>query len=334
MMNAFGLKDPRNEDAMNNQLANRREPRHPLRLLASGVLSIAAVTSVFFSPGVAAQQTFASPQKAAAALDAAWRSGRNAEVIAVLGAGADRLVRSGDPVAERDAKDRLASAYADEHRIEFAGKHKAHLILGAEAWPYPIPLVQQKGGWQFDVKSGASQIIDRRIGRNELSAIDVCHVYVQAQRDYAATDPLGQGRHEYALRIGSSSGTHDGLYWPAASGAPDSPLGPLVAVAEAHGYDIGSADANVPFRGYQFRILTRQGAGAPGGAHDYIVDGHLTRGFALVAFPARYGDSGVMTFVVNQDGIVFEKNLGPQTTAIAQHMTEYDPDRTWKIVRP
>ncbi|WP_175773074.1 DUF2950 domain-containing protein [Paraburkholderia phenazinium] len=319
---------------MNSQTIACRRARPFRRIVALGILSIAAATGSLFAPGAAAQQTFASPQQAAAALDAAWRSGSNAHVIAILGAGAERLVRSGDPVAERQAKDRLASAYENAHQIEFAGQREAHLVLGTEAWPYPIPLVEKKGGWQFDVKSGASQIIDRRIGRNELSAIDVCRVYVQAQRDYAAADPLGNERHEYARRIGSSPGTRDGLYWQAASDAPDSPLGPLVAVAEAHGYDLGSTHGNVPYRGYQFRILTRQGHGAPGGIRNYIVSGHLTGGFAMVAFPARYGDSGVMTFVVNQDGIVFEKNLGPQTAAIAQRMTEYDPDRTWKIVQP
>lgn len=333
-MNTSAMKNPRNEDAMNSQTATRRGPRPCKSVVACGVLLIASITGAVFAPGAAAQQTFTSPQQAADALDAAWRSGSNAHVIAILGAGAERLVRSGDPIAERHAKDRLASAYANEHRIEFVDPREAHLVLGTEAWPYPIPLVEKKGGWQFDVTSGASQIIDRRIGRNELSAIDVCRVYVQAQRDYAAADPLGDGRHEYARRIGSSPGTHDGLYWQAASDATDSPLGPLVAVAEAHGYDFGSPRGSVPLRGYQFRILTRQGHGAPGGARDYIVDGHLTGGFAMVTFPARYGDSGVMTFVVNQDGIVFEKNLGPQTTAIAQRMTEYNPDRTWKIVQP
>ncbi len=333
-MNMSAMKDPCNEDAMNSQTAAQRGSRPYRSLTACGVLSIVAVTGGLFAPGAGAQQAFASPQQAADALDASWRGGSNAQVITILGAGAERLVRSGDPIAERRAKDQLAAAYANEHRIEFVDQREAQLVLGTEAWPYPIPLVRQKGGWQFDVQSGAAQIIDRRIGRNELSAIDVCRVYVQAQRDYAGGDPLGDGRHEYARRIGSSRGMRDGLYWQTAPDASDSPLGPLVAVAEARGYDLGGAGSNAPFRGYQFRILTRQGHGAPGGARDYIVDGHLTGGFAMVAFPARYGDSGVMTFVVNQDGIVFEKNLGPQTSTIAQHMVEYNPDRTWEIVQP
>lgn len=333
-MNTSATTDLRKEDAMKRQPITRREPRPHRSLVTCGALLIAAMTGGLFAPSAVAQQTFASPQQAADALDAAWRSGSNAHVIAILGAGAEPLVRSGDPVAERHAKERLATAYENEHRIEFVDPREAHLVLGTEAWPYPIPLAQKKSGWQFDVKAGASQIIDRRIGRNELSAIDLCRVYVQAQRDYAAAAPLGDGRHEYARRIGSSPGTRDGLYWQAASDTPDSPLGPLVAVAEAHGYDLGSSRGSVPYRGYQFRILTRQGRDAPGGKRDYIVDGHLTRGFAMVALPARYGDSGVMTFVVNQDGIVFEKNLGPQTAAIARRMTEYNPDTTWKIVQP
>ncbi|AJZ56806.1 hypothetical protein OI25_7428 [Paraburkholderia fungorum] len=197
-MNALAIKDPRNEDAMNIQTTARRGPPLYRSVVACGMLLIAAVTGALFARGAAAQQTFASPQQAADALDAAWRSGSNAHVIAILGAGAERLVQSGDPIAERHAKNRLASAYANKHRIELVDQREAHLVLGAEAWPYPIPLVQKTGGWQFDVKSGASQIIDRRIGRNELSALDVCRVYVQAQRDYAAADLLGDGRHEYA----------------------------------------------------------------------------------------------------------------------------------------
>jgi hypothetical protein len=192
----------------------------------------------------------------------------------------------------------------------------------------------QGTGWRFDLNAGAEQIIERRIGRNELNAIEDCRAYVEAQRDFAAKDRLGDDLHEYARRVVSSEGKHDGLYWPTSQGEEESPLGPLVAAAEAQGYSAASAEGQAPFHGYFYRILTRQGKSAPGGAQDYVVNSRLTGGFTLVAFPAKYGDSGVMTFVVHQNGIVFEKNLGPNTADIARHMAEYNPDQTWKIAQP
>ena len=214
------------------------------------------------------------------------------------------------------------------------GAQKVVIVLGKEEWPYPIPLVKQGAAWRADVKAGAEQIIDRRIGRNELNAIEVCRAYVTAQRGYAAKDRLGDGLREFAQRIASSEGKQDGLYWPTATGGEESPLGPLVVAAEAEGYTARSAEGRAPFHGYFYKILTRQGPSAPGGAQDYLVKRHLTGGFALVAFPPTYGNSGVMTFIVNQQGIVFEKNLGPNTTEIARRMTEYDPDMTWKVAPP
>jgi hypothetical protein len=278
-------------------------------------------------------EVFASPEQAAEALAAAWHSGRRAALRAIFGPAAVRLVSSGDPVAEHQAREKLAASYDARHQIETDGTSKAVLILGDDAWPYPIPLVKQAAGWRFDVKAGAEQVLDRRIGRNELHAIEVCRAYVEAQRDYAANDPLG-GRHEYAQRLASVGQMHDGLYWRVAPGEAESPLGPLVAAAEARGYRVASAEGRAPFQGYFYRILTRQGDNASGGAKNYIVGGHMTGGFALVAFPATYGNSGVMTFVVNQDGIVFEKNLGRNTAAIARRMTTFDPDESWRIAGP
>jgi hypothetical protein len=282
----------------------------------------------------AAQRTFSSPEQAAEALAAAWRSGGKSEVLAIFGPAADKLVSSGDPVAEKDARERLAASYDEAHRLEAEGAQKTVIVLGKDEWPYPIPLIKQGASWRFDVKAGAEQIIDRRIGRNELSAIEVCRTYVEAQRDYAAKDRLGDGLHEYAQRIASSEGKRDGLYWRASEGREESPLGPLVVAAEAQGYRAASAEGRAPFHGYFYRILTRQGQSAPDGAKDYLIKGRLTGGFALVAFPATYGDSGVMTFIVDQDGVVFEKNLGPNTAAIARQMTEYNPDITWNIAQP
>ncbi len=302
------------------------------------VLSILLVSLVDASSGLAAQrsgETFASPEQAAQALAAAWHGGRAADLLEIFGPAGQSLVRSGDPVAERSARRRFAGLYDQRHRIERGGGGEAVLVIGNEDWPYPIPIVRQGSGWRFDVEAGAVQILDRRIGRNELNAIAVARAYVEAQRDYAAKDPLRSGRHEYAQQLASSDGKRNGLYWPGAAG-DESPLGPLVATAEAKGYPAPPATAGgrAPFEGYYFHILTGQGGQAPGGARSYLVRGHMTGGFALIAFPATWGDSGVMTFVVNQNGIVFEKNLGPDTTRIARQTAAYDPDRSWKIAQP
>jgi len=311
----------------------------PRLRLAAVVLSVAlAAAGLAWSAGgvaLAGQgRTFASPDEAAAALAAAWRSGGKGEILAILGSGADRLVSSGDPIAEKQARERLAASYDEAHRLEEEGADKAVVVLGKEQWPYPIPLVRQGALWRFDVQAGAEQIIDRRIGRDELNAIEVCRAYVEAQVEYAAKHPLGVGLHEFAARVASAANKRDGLYWPVAQGEPQSPLGPLVAAAEAEGFGAASAQGREPFHGYYYRILTRQGKSAPGGARDYLANGRLTGGFALVAFPARYDDSGVMTFIVNQNGVVFQKNLGPDTAAIARRMREYDPDGSWLPAMP
>jgi len=291
------------------------------------------------SSGLAAQrgaETFASPERAVEALAAAWHGGRAAELLEIFGPEGQSLVRSGDPIAERNTRRRFAAFYDQRHRIERGGGGEAILVIGNEDWPYPIPIVRQGSRWRFDVKAGAAQILDRRIGRDELNAISVARAYVEAQRDYAAKDPLRSGRHEYAQQLASSDGRHNGLYWPAATGGDESPLGPLVATAEANGYPAPppTAGARAPLEGYYFRILMGQGPQAPGGTKSYLVNGHMTGGFALVAFPATWGDSGVMTFIVNQTGIVFEKNLGPDTITTARRITVYNPDRSWKIAQP
>jgi hypothetical protein len=290
--------------------------------------------SPWVGAAAAAQRTFSSPEQAAEALAAAWRSGGENQLLAIFGPAADKLVNSGDPIAEKDARERLASSYDEAHRLEAEGAQQTVIVLGHDEWPYPIPLVKQGASWRFDVKAGLEQIIDRRIGRNELNAIEVCRAYVEAQREYAAKDPLHDGLHEYAQRVASSEGKRDGLYWRASEGGEESPLGPLIVAAEAQGYRAASAEGRAPFHGYFYRILTRQGQSAPGGAKDYLVKGRLTGGFALVAFPATFGDSGVMTFIVSQDGIVFEKNLGPNTAALARRIAEYDPDTTWRVAQP
>lgn len=291
--------------------------------------------AVLLSPGfglaaTARQETFAAPEKAVDALIAATRAGRTAELIKILGPEAEKLIRSGDPIADKAARTHFVAAYDASHRLETESAAKTVLIIGEENWPFPIPLVRQGSVWRFDTAAGKQEILNRRIGRNELSVIEVCRAYVEAQREYAAKDRLGNGILEYAQHFVSTPGKHDGLFWETGSGQEQSPLGPLVAQARAEGYDGRTPHIKPrPYHGYYYKIIKRQGPHAPGGAKDYVVDGHMTAGFALVAFPARYGDSGVMTFIVNQTGIVYEKNLGPETGKIVANLTEYDPDDSW-----
>lgn len=274
------------------------------------------------------QQTFDSPERAVDAIVAAARSGRAASLLEILGPQGKKLVISGDPVADRQGRSRFVAAYGKKHSIERQGADKAVLLIGDEQWPFPIPMVKTGTLWRFDTAAGAREILARRIGRNELNAIEVCRAYVDAQRDYATKDRNGDGLREYAQKFVSGPGKHDGLYWPAKPGEEPSPLGPLVAQARAAGY--GGRGKHAPYQGYYYKILTRQGKNAAGGAHDFVAHGHMIGGFALVAFPAQYGASGVMTFIVNQDGVVYEKNLGPRTATLARHMTTFDPDPSWR----
>ena len=295
-----------------------------------GMLLLSATASFTVSAAEPAQQTFSSPEQAVAALAEAWGHEDKAELLKIFGAGGAKLISSGDPVADDDARQRLAAEYNASHKIDYEGEGKAVLSIGKDDFPFPIPLLKQGSAWYFDTKEGEQEILNRRIGRNELNVIEVCHAYVEAQREYAAKNPVGKGRSEYAQRLHSSPGKHDGLYWAAETAEDESPLGPLVASAQAEGYSSNSAGTRMPYHGYYFKILTRQGPSAAGGAKDYVADGHMTGGFAMIAFPAKYGDSEIMTFIVDQNGIVFEKNLGPGTEATARRITAYDPDQSWK----
>ena len=277
------------------------------------------------------QRVFVSAEQAVEALIAAHRDDQLGELSRILGPGGYKLIHSGDPVADRNHRARFIAAYDSAHRIEYSGEARATLVVGAEEWPLPIPLIRTGSGWHFDTPAAKQEILNRRIGRNELSVIEVCRAYVAAQREYATLAAAATGRPEYAQRFASRTGSHDGLYWPTTAGEPASPLGPLLALARAGGYDTDSvAGMPQPYHGYIYAILTRQGAHAPGGARDFIVDGHMTGGFALVAYPAVYGNSGIMTFIVSQDGIVFERNLGPDTKGRAQRIAEFDPDTGWR----
>jgi hypothetical protein len=283
----------------------------------------------------ASQKTFATPEAAVDALIAANRGNHITKLLAILGPDGAKLIHSGDPVADRRGRRLFVAAYNEEHKLERDGDHKVTLIVGKDGWPLPIPLVREHARWRFDTEAGADEILNRRIGRNELSVIEVCRAYVEAQREYAAKKLGPGGAAEYAQRFISKIGERDGLYWPVKAGEEKSPLGPLIARARAAGYRPGTPHPRPrPYNGYYFHILTQQGPNAPGGAKDYVVDGRMTGGFALIAYPATHGDSGIMTFIVNQDGIVYQKNLGPDTPRIAAAITQYDPDGSWQVSEP
>ena len=289
---------------------------------------IAAAALVLIAPAASAQQSFKSPDDAAAALAAAAKSGDTKDLLKVLGPEAAEIVDSGDRVADADTRQRFVDAYEAKHSISMQANKKAILMLGKDDFPFPIPLFQVKTGWEFDTAAGRVEILYRRIGRNELEAIQTALAYVDAQNDYADKD-RGAGSGVYAQRIVSSPGKKDGLYWP--TDGEQSPLGELAAQASAEGYKVGGGEPQ-PYHGYYYRILTRQGPNAPGGEMDYVINGKMIGGFALVAYPAEYGNSGVMTFVVNHAGTVYQKDLGERTEAIAKRMTRFDPDQTWKKV--
>jgi Protein of unknown function (DUF2950) len=282
---------------------------------------------VLLSSASQAQQTFSSPEEAAAALAAAVKSGEDRAILKVLGSDAGDIVASGDDVADAEMRQRFTAAYDANHSVKTDGNKKATLILGANDFTFPIPLVRTKAGWEFDADEGRIEILYRRIGRNELDAIQSSLAFVDAQNEYAEKD-RGEGVGIYAQRIVSTPGKKDGLFW--ADDSDPSPLGPLVAQASKEGYKVDGQGA--PYHGYHFRILKGQGANVPGGALNYVVKGKMIGGFALIAYPAEYGNSGVMTFLVNHAGTVYEKDLGKDTEAVARRITLFNPDQTWKKV--
>jgi hypothetical protein len=299
--------------------------------LGAATMALVAATSFSTMAVTLHQRTFATPSAAVNALITANRGNHIGELLSILGPESAKLIHSGDPVADKGARARFVASYDAAHKFEFDGDSKAILIVGTDEWPLPIPIIRHHGRWRFDTRAGEEEILNRRIGRNELTVIAVCRAYVVAQREYA-TKKLGLGgTAEYAQHFMSKVGERDGLYWPVKEGEEESPLGPLIAQARAAGYRPGTPHLKPrPYYGYYFRILTRQGPNASGGAKDYVVNDRMTGGFALIAYPATYGDSGIMTFIVNQNGIVYEKNFGPDTTRIAAAIMHYDPDGTWQ----
>jgi hypothetical protein len=291
----------------------------------SSVLA-AAVILCPLAPAAHAQQSFNTPDEAAAQLATAVKSGSQRDILKVLGSAGKEIVLSGDDIADGEDRQRFAAAYDAKHSIKLEGDRKAVILLGADEFPFAIPLARNKVGWKFDTAAGRLEVLYRRIGRNELAAIQTCLAYVDAQNEYAEKDRDGGGAGIYAQRIVSATGKKDGLYWP----GEDSPLGELAAQASAEGYKVGAGPA--PYHGYYFRILTQQGPNAPGGTLSYVVKGKMIGGFALLAFPAEYGNSGVMTFLVNHAGVVYQKDLGDYTMSLVKRMQWFDPDQTWKKV--
>ncbi len=279
-----------------------------------------------------AEQQFETPEAAIAALVAAAQDSDTTKLIEILGPKGEEVISSGDEVADRNARASFIAAYDKAHQIELEGDDFAILLIGEDDWPFPIPVVKDEGQWAFDTDLGLDEIIIRRIGRNELSAIESARIYVAAQDRYAALDVDGKSPPAYARRILSKPGQKDGLYWPTEDGETASPLTEKIAEVKAEGYEPGG-DTPIPYHGYYFRVLDRQGEGADGGARDYVVDGRMTGGFGLVAHPASYGNSGIMTFMVNQDGVVLEKDLGPETPELVSKMDAFAPDDTWQAAR-
>lgn len=306
----------------------------PWKVLAVNLLLAAAQ----FSPSSAAetqqtQRNFASPEDAVAAFVAALRDHNEADLRAVLGPDANRVIDSGDRYADQELHNRFIALYDEKHAIDQTTPGHAVLDVGPDDWPMPIPIVESNGHWTFDTKAGAQTIIDRRIGRNELAAIRTLLACADAERDYFDRTKQATGTGAYAMRLLSTPGRQDGLYWPVAEGETESPLGPLVDAAQDAGYPGDLVQGKpIPYEGYYFRILQRQGPNGDGGAKSYVHAGRMTGGFALVAWPAVFQSSGIMTFIVGPDGDVYQKDLGPETGRIASEMTTFDPDLSWSRV--
>jgi hypothetical protein len=320
------------EDEMKNFISRKTLGRLAMLFW---VAAFVASFSVFTAPQLAAQQasqkTFESPGHAANALYMAVKSGDTNQLMVIFGPNAKPLLSSGDPVADKNDRAKIVEKYDQMHRLVIEPDKTVTIYMGAENWPFPIPLVKNtKGTWYFDTEKGKKEVLFRRIGRNETSTIDTLQALAAAEAEYATALYDGSTVRQYAPKIMSDEGKHNGLYWKPAAGEAQSPIGPLVAEATEQGYQ-KKAGGPTPFHGYIYRVLYSQGKDAPGGAMSYMQDGKLTCGFAILAFPAEYRNSGVMTFIVGKDGQVYQKDLGPGTKNIAMAMTEYNPDSSWSI---
>ncbi|MGC2110871.1 MAG: DUF2950 domain-containing protein [Candidatus Korobacteraceae bacterium] len=300
-------------------------------MLAAALLTL-LMSAVFCLAQPGNEKTFASPGDAALALYNAVKSDNDQALNAILGTNAGPILHTGDQVADKNMATEFVQRYDKMRRVVIEPDGTATLYIGAENWPLPIPLVKNSSGaWYFDTEAGKKEILYRRVGRNENDAIDILYSLVDAQREYASEPRDGDKTAHYAAKFLSDEGKQNGLYWKTSDNEQPSPIGPLLVSAAGQGYNMQQGKAE-PYHGYYYRILTKQGVAAKGGTRDYMVNGQLTRGFAFVAYPAEYRNSGVMTFMVNQDGIVYEKDLGADTEKTAAAMTEYNPDSTWRRV--
>ena len=299
------------------------------RYASIGIVTVAVAVLILpvFAQEVK-QKVFGSPEEAMKTLVETVKAGDTKGMMAVLGPEGEDIIDSGDKVQDRNAQDRFVKAC--QERVDYVKEKedRVSVIIGNDNWPFPIPIMKRGEGWVFDTKAGREEMLNRRIGRNELSTIQVCLGYVEAQREYASTDREQDGIIQYAQKVLSDPYRRNGLYWEAGEGELPSPLGPFIAQAARKGYT-KKGDKPIPYHGYYFKILTRQGPNAPGGAYSYVINGHMVAGFALVAWPTEYAVSGVMAFIVNQNGTVYQKDLGPKTEGIVKAMTLYNPDRTW-----
>ena len=309
-------------------LEEAKMPVRRIRVLAAcfaaGLLAVALPAP---SALAVAQKHFATPEAAVDALIAALKASDKPALAALIGPDENELIESGDPIADRQAAEDFVERYETGHRIEKTSATKAELEVGADNWPFPIPIVKDASGWYLDGKAGAAEVLTRRIGRNELSAIQACLAYVDAQREYYQRNPEKSPLLHYARFFTSSAGRRDGLYWPTEEGEKDSPLGPLFEEANEEGYQLGKGGEPAPYHGYYFRILEGQGPSAPGGAYTYLAKNQLVGGFGLIAYPANYGNTGIMTFLVNHDGVVYQTDLGPETAVRAKAIQLFDVDK-------
>ena len=301
--------------------------RYSLALAVCALLALLVLVPALAQQGN--EKTFASPGDAVLALYNAVKANDQQTISAIFGSNAGPILHTGDEVADKNMGADFIRRYDQMHRVVMEPDGTVTLYVGADNWPMPIPIVKNSSGaWYFDTESGAKEILYRRIGRNENDAIEVLYTLVEAQREYASATHDGDSTKHYAMKFVSADGKQDGLYWKTSDNEPPSPIGPLIVSAAGEGYTLKQGQAT-PFHGYFYRILTKQGSAARGGAKDYLVNNQLTRGFAFVAYPAEYRNSGVMTFIVNQDGVVYEKDLGQDTANIASTMTEFNPDQGW-----
>jgi hypothetical protein len=302
--------------------------RQASAVIAAALVAVVVLIAPIFAQE-AQQKVFGSPEDALKALAETAQAGDKKGMMAILGPDGEDIISSGDEVADKNTLEQFVKACQERTDFVKEREDRVLIIIGNDHWPFPIPIVKNGEGWVFDTKAGREEVLNRRVGRNELSTIQVCLAYVEAQRDYAITDRERDGIIQYAQKIWSDPDRRNGLYWEAAEGEAPSPLGPHIAQAAMKGYT-KKDDKPVPYFGYYYSILKGQGPDAPGGAYSYVINGHMVAGFALVAWPAEYGVSGVMTFLVNRNGTVYEKDLGPETEEAVKAMTLYNPDRTWR----